>query len=428
MLDIKFISEHPEQVQENCRRRGADVDVQALVDLYAAYKRQLHGLEEIRAEAKTVATQTRGRPDAALIARGKELRESEAQQSAIVKQSLDELESRLAWVPNMLDDRVPIGGEEANVVLRKVGEAPVFSFTPRPHDELLVGVGALDSERAVRAAKARFYALKNAAVLMRNVLAQHFVGFARDQGFELVSPPVLAKTRTLFASGYLPFSEKDNFNIDREGEERLTLIGTSEQILLGLHMDEVLRRLPVPYLGDSMCFRTEAGGYGRDTAGIIRVHQFYKLEQFVYCLPEESEHWHQQCLANEEKLMQDLEIPYQVVLTGSGDLAAPGRIKYDTEAWLPSQGRYREMTSNTNLGDYQTRRGNIRFNIDGKKGFPHTISATGFCDRLLAAIVEHYQNEDGSVRVPACLVAGMGGLRVLEVGERNLPPSTGTRS
>lgn len=421
MLDIKFITENAERVQDNCRKRGADIDIADLVARHAAYKRDLQQLEELRAQAKALIVQSRGRPDPATIALGKELRESETRQAAAVKAALEDIESRLAWVPNMLDERVPTGGEEANVVVRRVGDPSLLPFAPRAHDELLTGIGALDLDRAVRAAKARFYALKNAAVIMRQALIKRFVRNVASQGFELVSPPVLAKNRTLFASGYLPFSEKDNFTIVREGEEPLTLIGTSEQILLGLHMDETLRRLPVPYLGDSMCFRTEAGSYGRDTAGIIRVHQFYKLEQLVYCLPEESEHWHQQCLANEERLMQDLEIPYQVVLTGSGDLAAPGRIKFDTEGWLPSQGRYREMTSNTNLGDYQTRRGNIRYNIDGRRGFPHTISATGFCDRLIAAIVENYQLEDGTIRVPDCLVRDMGGMRRLIPGQRNLP-------
>jgi seryl-tRNA synthetase len=220
----------------------------------------------------------------------------------------------------------------------------------------------------------------------------------------------MAKAKTLFASGYLPFSKKDNFKIENED---LSLIGTSEQALLGIHLDETLTELPRLYAGDSMCFRTEAGSYGRDTAGILRVHQFYKLEQIVYCHPAESEKWHLACLDNEEWIMKELNVPYRVVLTASQDLAAPGRIKYDTEGWLPSQQRYREMTSNTDMGDYQCRRGNIRFKIGGEKGFPHTISATGFADRLIVAILENYQQEDGSVKIPDKLVPYMDGKAAL---------------
>jgi seryl-tRNA synthetase len=175
----------------------------------------------------------------------------------------------------------------------------------------------------------------------------------------------------------------------------------------------VLTELPLLYLGDSMCFRTEAGSYGRDTAGILRVHQFYKLEQIVYCLPEESDKWHQICLENEEWMMREIGVPYQVVLTASGDTGAPGHLKYDTEGWFPAQGKYREMTSNTNITDYQTRRGNIRYKVGKEKGHPHTISATGFSDRLIISILENFQQADGSVRVPEKLVPYMNGQTVI---------------
>ena len=293
MLDPKFIAANPVAVQANCDARGAKVNISAIVELYRSHRAELQRLEEMRARAKAIASQLRGQRDPALVEEAKELRATEGRQNDTVKRLHEELEERLSWVPNMLDERVPIGDESVNIVVRTVGTPRAFDFAPRPHDEILAGVGGLDQERAVRATKARFYALKNAAVLLRGALVQRFIRMAVPQGFELVSPPVLAKPRTLFASGYLPFAARDNFNIEREGEETLSLIGTSEQILLGLHLDEVLTKLPILYLGDSMCFRTEAGGYGRDTAGIIRVHQFYKLEQFVFCLPQEAERWHQ---------------------------------------------------------------------------------------------------------------------------------------
>ncbi|MFA6075762.1 MAG: aminoacyl--tRNA ligase-related protein [Negativicutes bacterium] len=221
----------------------------------------------------------------------------------------------------------------------------------------------------------------------------------------------MAQKRTLFTSGYLPFAQKDNFKIE---EEDLSLIGTSEQSLLGMHMDEVFTQLPLLYLGDSMCFRTEIGSAGRDVNGVFRVHQFYKMEQIVYCLPEDVEYWHKKCLENEERILDELGIPYRTILSAAGDTGAPGSIKYDVEGWFPGQGRYRELTSNTNILDYQTRRGNIRYKIAGQKGFPYTISATGFTDRLILAIMENYQTADGGIKIPEKLIDYMDGVREIE--------------
>ena len=312
----------------------------------------------------------------------------------------------------MLDPRVPVGDEEAYTVLREVGEPPKFDFEPKSHDDLGRALGIVDFDRAVNTAGSRFYSLINQGVIMRMALTRMFLDMVKDQQFTLVSPPYLAKDRTLYIAGYLPFAEKDNFRI--EGQE-LSLIGTSEQSLLGIHADEILTHLPIMYLGDSMCFRTEAGSYGRDVKGMIRVHQFYKLEQLIYAHPDDAERLHLQALDNEEQFMKDLGIPYRVIVCSSADIAAPGAFKYDTEAWIPSQQRYREMTSNTNLTDYQTRRGNIRYKApDGSRIFPYTISATGWCDRLIVAILENHQQEDGSVLIPEKLVPYMGGLTELK--------------
>jgi seryl-tRNA synthetase len=407
VLDLKLILQHPEAVKRNCELRGFSVDVDQIVQLDGERRSLLARLEGTRHEAKQVA---RGVDRDQARERGRELkkRDDELAQSVVrVEAALHEAVSRL---PNMLDPRVPIGGEDANAVVRQVGTPRAFDFEPRPHEEIGQALDLIDFKRAVHASTSRFYALKNEAVLMRLALIRLFVDHAMKQGFELISPPLLTKRQALFASGYLPFAEKDNYTV--AGTD-LSLIGTSEQVLLGMHVDEVLTRLPILYLGDSMCFRTEAGSYGRDTAGMIRVHQFYKLEQIVYCLPSESEQWHLQCLENEEWLLAQLEIPYRVILIASGDLGAPGAIKYDTEAWLPAPRVHRETTSNTNLLDYQTRRGNIRYRIGAEKGFPHTISATGFTDRVIAAILENYQQADGSVEVPGFLRSALGGLAAI---------------
>jgi seryl-tRNA synthetase len=407
VLDIALIRNQTEAVIENCRARGYDVDVSAVLELDTRRRALVVEYEAARHESRELAKgwKTSADPEAHRR-RATELKEVETRRNQELTVLEAELEEQLARLPNMLDARVPIGGEEANHVLRRVNEPPSFDFTPRSHEEIGRLCDVIDIPRGVNAAKTRFYCLKNEAVRMRYALIQMFLEHAAEQGFELVSPPFLARRKTLFASGYLPFNQKDNFAIV---DEDLSLIGTSEQALLGMHLEEILPNLPLLYLGDSMCFRTEAGSYGRDTAGILRVHQFFKLEQVVYCHPDEAEKWHLMCLENEEWMMRALGMPYQVVLTASGDLAAPGRIKYDTELWFPSQGKYREATSNTLLGDYQTRRGKIRFKIGKEKGYPHTISATGFTDRLILAILENNQRPDGSVELPEKLVPFMGG-------------------
>lgn len=406
MLDLAFIAKNSEQVKENCQRRGHDVDVDRIVELDRQRRDVQHRLDEARRDGNLLAKQWKNATDpAAHRQRAAELKHLQGQLEGELATIGEELDALMARLPNMLDPRVPLGGDEANVVIRKVGDTPQFDFEPRSHEVIGELTNLIDIPGGVNVAGARFYCLKNEAVALRYALIKLFVEHAREQGFELVCPPFMARRESLFASGYLPFQDKDNFAL--EGTD-LSLIGTSEQSLLGMHIGAMLSELPLLYLGDSMCFRTEAGSYGRDTAGILRVHQFYKLEQFVYCHPDESEKYHQLCLDNEEWLMQQIEVPYQVVLTSSKDLGAPGRIKYDTEAWFPSQQRYREATSNTNLGDFQTRRGRIRFKIAGEKGFPHTISATGFCDRLIISILENYQQADGSVRVPRALVPHLG--------------------
>jgi seryl-tRNA synthetase len=406
VLDLNFILQDPDAVIENCARRGYDVDVDQISQLARERRQAVGRLDDMRRQIAELSREWKTTTDqAGHRERANALKNERGRFEAEVEDVEKRLHERLSWLPNMLDPRVPVGGEEKNEVVRKVGEPPALAFPARSHEHIGSLTATIDIPHGVNVAGSRFYLLMNEAVQMRYALTDLFVKRCRQQGFDLVSPPYLAHRETLFASGYLPFQDKDNFTIT---DADLSLIGTSEQSLLGMHVGEILTRLPLLYLGDSMCFRTEAGSYGRDTTGILRVHQFYKLEQLIYCHPDDSERYHQLCLENEEWLMAELGVPYQVVLTGSKDLGAPGRMKYDTEAWLPSQDRYREMTSNTNMGDYQARRGRIRYKIDGEKGFPHTISATGFCDRLILAIMENFQLEDGSVQVPDILIPYLG--------------------
>ncbi|AZR74533.1 serine--tRNA ligase [Anoxybacter fermentans] len=411
MLDIKYVIENLEIVKENCKKRNVNLDLDYIVDLSNRRRDLLYNVELLRKEKNEVSRMIGGEKiEKDLIERAKRLKQEEQELSKQLEEVEKKLLEEMSWLPNILDPRVPVGGEEKNIVIKEVGQVPQFDFRVKSHEELGSSLGIIDIPRGVKLSKTRFYCLKNEGVMLRWALTKMFVDNVKKQGFELVSPPYLAKKKTLYISGYLPFAEKDNFKIE---DEDLSLIGTSEQSLLGMHMDEILTKLPLLYLGESMCFRTEIGSYGKDNTGIFRVHQFYKLEQLVYCHPDESEFWHQQCLENEEYMLKELNIPYRVVLTASQDLAPAGSIKYDIEAWFPSQNKYREVTSNTNIRDYQTRRGNIRFKIDGTKGFPHTISATGFCDRLIIALMENYQQADGSIKIPEKLVPYMDGLTAI---------------
>ena len=409
MLDIRYVIEERDRVAHNAKVRGYDIDVDQIITLDAERRRLIVTIDELRAEGKVLSKQGRnaGQPADALRERARALREEEGSVGTQLQAVEVELQRLLSYLPNMLDPRVPLGGEDEFTLLREVGDTPVFDFTPKSHEEIGTRLGVLDFEHAVNTAGSRYYSLVNEGVMLRMALTRMFLDMVRGQGFTLVSPPYLAKERTLYIAGYLPFAEKDNFKID--GTD-LSLIGTSEQSLLGMHADEILPDLPVMYLGDSMCFRTEAGSYGRDVKGMIRVHQFYKLEQVVYAHPDDAERLHLLCLENEERFMQELGVPYRVIICAAADLAAPGALKYDTEAWLPSQQRYREMTSNTNLTDYQTRRGNIRHKPPkGPRVYPYTISATGFTDRLIAVLLEIGQQADGSVQLPEKLVPYMGG-------------------
>ena len=263
--------------------------------------------------------------------------------------------------------------------------------------------------------KSRHYFWKGDGAILVWALFTWAQKFLIDRGFTFFITPNLAKEKTLFGTGYLPFFSEDMYKIKGSN---LSLIGTSEQVLVGCKMDEMLREdeLPLKYLGFSPCFRTEAGSYGKDTRGTFRVHQFYKLEQIVFCEPADGERSHENCQKNEEDMVEALNLPYRRVITCVGDTADPGYKKYDIEAWFPGQEKYRELTSNTNLTDFQTRRLDIRYKSkEGEKIFPYTISATGVTERWALAILENYQQEDGSVLVPEVLKSYMGKEKIAKV-------------
>lgn len=408
MLDINFIRANLKAVKANAKRRGAKVSIDEIISLDDERKRLITELDALRAKQNK---ESKTKPSPAKIKQLKKLADSIDELEKQVREKEHQLNERLSWVPNMLDPEVPDGkSDEDNVPIIYWGEPTKFDFEPQDHQTLGEALDIIDIERAAKVASSRFYFLKNEGVKLRLALMQFALDYFAKNGFTIMSTPHLAKTKTLFGTGYLPFFAEDIYKV--EGED-LSLIGTSEQTLVAYHMDEILSKddLPKLYSAYSECFRTEAGSYGKDTRGIFRVHEFMKVEQIVFCEPETSSEWHMKCLQHEQQLLKALKIPYRVVLICTGDFGAPGYKKYDVEAWFPGQKRYREVTSNTNLTDFQTRRLNIRYRkSDGTLGYPHTISATGLTDRHLIAVLENYQKKDGSIKIPEVLVPYMGGM------------------
>jgi len=401
MIDIKLIREHSDLVQKNCTRRGYPVDIAGLLKLDTEARQLTQEIEELRAERNKLSKLCAADPSAR--ERVKVLKVDLGKKENAYNALSEKINKTMIRLPNLLAPDVPDGLDDtANLEIRKVGNIRKFDFPIRDHQDLGERLDILDIARGAKVAQAGFYYWKGKGAILAQSLYFWVQRFLIDRGFTMFMTPCLAKERTLFGTGYLPFFADQTYNIT--GED-LALIGTSEQTLVGYHADDVLdaEELPLKYTAFTPCFRTEAGSYGRASRGIFRVHQFHKVEQIVFCRPEESVRWHEFCLENEELILQKLNIPYHVVNVCVGDLGAPGYKKYDIEAWFPAFGVYREVTSNTNLTEFQSRRLNIRFKDGNERKFVHTISATAATDRLLIAIMENYQQADGSIVIPEAL-------------------------
>ena len=402
MIDIKLLREDPEFIKKNCERRGCDIDIYRLVRIEEACRTLTHEAEQLRAERNRLSKECRDNPDARV--KVKQIKEELVRIEEELKEKQHNLRVEMNWLPNILHPDVPAGhGDDDNRELRKEGVLPQFSFKPKEHQELGEKLDILDLKRGAKVAQSGFYYWKGKGAQLANALFFWTQQELVKKGFTPFFSPCVAQERTLFGTGYLPFFADQTYSL--EGQN-LSLIGTSEQTLVGYHADEVLdsAKLPLMYCAFTPCFRTEAGSYGKATKGIFRVHQFHKVEQIIFTRPDESERYHQFCQENEEYLLKKLEIPYRVVDVCVGDMGAPGYRKYDIEAYFAGFGKYREVTSNTNLTDFQSRRLNIRFkDEDGNRGLVHTISATAVTDRVIIAIIENNQQEDGSIIVPEVL-------------------------
>jgi seryl-tRNA synthetase len=412
MLDLSFICDHAAEVQENCRNRGVNIDVSKLVALADQRRNLIAAGDKLRHEQKEVSGRIpKASPDErpALVARGKELRE----QVSASEQQVSEIEALIRTeqlqIPNLTHPDAPIGADEsASKTVREWGRKPQFGFAPKDHVELMAALDLVDLEGGAKVAGHGFYYLKNEGMLLELALIQYAVTKLRKEGFTLFTTPDLARDEVLEGIGFIPRGPETQIYSVQNTD--LSLVATAEITLGGLHKDEIFdsAKLPLRYAGLSHCFRTEAGGHGKATRGIYRVHQFTKVEMFGYTAPDValSDAMHESIVRIEEEIFQGLGIPYRVIDTSSGDLGGPAYRKFDLEAWMPGRNEYGEVTSASNCTDYQARRLGIRCKSPDFKGtrFVHTLNGTAIaCTRAIIAILENYQQEDGSVVVPEAL-------------------------
>ena len=418
VIDPKLLRENPELLRKGCEAKGVEVDVEALVELDARRRSLIGEVESIRAEKNRVGkdiAKARGDEKAALIAKMQEVGGKEKGLAAELARVEEEFPKLLARVPNPPLPGVPVGpGESANEVLREVaGGAQSPSFKPRDYMDIATACDCIDTDRAAKVSGTRFGYLKNEAALLEFALVQHAFKRLVEAGFTPTVPPVMLRREPMEAMGYMARGEDEIYHT----QDDLYLVGTSEQSLGAYLMDEIIPedKLPVRMCAFSTCFRREAGSYGKDTKGILRVHQFDKVEMFSFCHPTKSVEEHKLILSVEERLVSDLGLSYRVVRIGSGDLGDPAAAKFDIECWMPGQGAYRETHSCSNCTDFQARSLRIRFRpSEGEVEPVHTLNGTAYAiGRILIAIMETYQTEEGGFIIPAVLRPYLGGLELV---------------
>ncbi len=426
MLDAAFIREHLDAVKANCRNRNVKADVDRVVQLDDERKRLVQQTQVIQQRQNEVSKLIPQEKDPArkkeFIAEGKRLREEVAGLEKQLKEIEEQRHTALLTIPNMTHPDAPVGTTaEDNKVLRTWGEPHKFDFAAKDHVALAESLQLVDFEAGASVAGQKFYYLKNEAVLLELALVQFAMQTLIAEGYTPIITPDVARVDVLEGIGFIPRDpDPEKRQIYSLSDTDLCLIATAEITLGGMHRDHIFDELDLPkkYVGLSHCFRTEAGAPGRDTRGLYRVHQFTKVEMFVFCTPDQSEQNHQELLAIEEKFFQGLGLPYHVIDTCTGDLGGPAYRKYDLEAWMPGRGQggeYGEVTSTSNCTDYQARRLNIRYKTHKQKGtrFVHTLNGTAVAvTRALLAILENNQQADGSVLVPEVLRPWVGKERI----------------
>lgn len=414
MIDLTLLRENPDAIRASQRARGADESlVSKAVELDQQRRALLAQFETLRAEqnahGKLVAAAPKEQK-AELVAQGQQLAVGVKAAEAKADEVLAELNKVLLTIENVVIQGVPEGGEENFVVLKEVGTKPNFSFTPKDHTELGEALDIIDIARGAKISGSRFYFLKGIGARLELAMMQLALDQATEAGFTALITPTLVRPEVMQGTGFLGEHSAEVYYLPAD---ELYLTGTSEVALAGYHSDEILDDLSTParYAGWSTCYRREAGSHGKDTKGILRVHQFNKLEMFSYCRPEDAEAEHAKLMAWQEQMLQKCELPYRVIDVAAGDLGSSAARKYDIEAWVPTQENYRELTSTSNCTTFQARRLNTRYRDEnGKPKTAATLNGTLATTRWLVAILENHQQADGSVLIPKALRPYLGGL------------------
>jgi seryl-tRNA synthetase len=421
MLDIAFIRQNADTVRAAVKNKRLDLNVDALLAADKTRRETVTLLDEKRAKKNAFSSlipKAAAEERAKLVAEAKEVRAEIERLEPALAEANATFEALMLRVPSVPRPEVPIGhGEDDNVEVRKVGTPRSFDFEPRDHVELMTSLGLVDWDGPRRFSGGRAYALVRNGALLELAVTRLAVDILAARGLDIVLPPVMVRERAMTGTGFFPLGREEAYAITAD---ELFLVGTSEVALVSLHADETLdaSRLPIRYAGLSSCFRREAGAHGKDTRGLYRVHQFTKVEQVVFCLPDEAvaEKEHYALLANAEAVLAALEIPYRVALACTGEIGLGQTRKHEVESWMPGRKAYAETHSCSTLGDFQTRRSNIRLRMtDGSLGYPYTLNNTAVASpRILIPLLENHQNADGTVTLPKALVKYMNGVEVLE--------------
>jgi seryl-tRNA synthetase len=415
MIDIKFLRENPDAVRASQKGRGENVElVDQILAIDELKRAAINEFELLRQEQNTLSKSVgaaKGDEKTALLANAKELADKVKAADAKRAEIEEQAKQLVLQLSNLLDTEAPIGGEEDFVTIEHVGTPRDFAkdgFEPKDHVELGKLLGAIDTERGAKVAGSRSYYLTGAGAMLEFALVNYAISSALKNGFTPVIPPVLVNPSAMEGTGFLGQAAENVYRIEKDD---VYLVGTSEVPLAAMHMDEILPadKLPMRYAGYSSCFRREAGTYGKDTRGIIRVHQFDKVEMFSFCKPEDAKEEHKRLLQWEKDFLNAMEIPYRVIDVASGDLGSSATRKFDIEAWIPTQSAYREVTSTSNCTEFQARRLNIRYkDADGTKAIATLNGTLVAIPRMIVAILENHQNADGTVNVPAALQPFLG--------------------
>jgi seryl-tRNA synthetase len=420
MLDIKFIRENKNLVEVAAKKKRIEFDIDKLIEIDDKRKTLLAKVEEKRAEQK-VANNKIVKADSEereiILKKMKVVKGDLESEEAKLKEVMQEWQTLMLRVPNVPDTSVPEGdGEEGNVVLKTWGKKPAFDFEPKDHIELMTELNMVDFERGTKVHGFRGYFLKNSGAMLSWAVWNYSRDFFLRKGFDLFLPPVVVRKNFFYGTGHLPGDAEDIYQT-QDGDY---LVGTSEVSMMAYHAEEILEKkdLPKRYLAFSPCFRREAGSYSKDVKGLIRVNEFFKLEQLVLCEAshDESVKFHEELNRNTEEFIESLGIPYQQLVICTGDLKGAHVKSYDTELWVPKEGKYREIASASYYHDFQTRRFNTRYkDDDGKIRYAHSLNATAIpTPRILVSLVENFQQADGSIKIPDVLVPYMNGLAVIK--------------